>query len=362
MSCKAGFRVQSKGGQRQPIPDLEKALGIGWSGNLSMDKPFYLSQFAFEQSHLEAWQRKHSGSLAGMAGNVTCRPLWLCWDLDHGDVESVEQARKLVAFLEAKYGPASIAINLSGGRGVHVRLRLPEVEPGHDVPATTKNLATAIAREAKVDVDESIYDISRIVRMPNSQHEKSGRYAVPVCRGELKLNSPEEIWETASKQRPSTLCWVPPTDKELQTLLNDWEEARRLTARKPLRVSGVWQHRLMPARLNRRIEDIIANGLGTDGRKLALFQAAANMGEIGGPGDTVRRLTHAVLLPIGRRAGLPDDLIQRQVEDGFRRGTAAAGLDTSADWSYPFGDDEPAKVVKAEFEPVDHLKTTTPTA
>ena len=88
------------------------------------------------------------------------------------------------------------------------------------------------------------------------------------------------------------------------------------------------------------VEDVLAKGLGSDGRKMKLLQAAANMGEL----QTKEALIHAVLTPIARHAGLDDRTLTKQITDGVRMGTRAAGLDTSNDWECQFCDDEPDNV------------------
>ena len=102
------------------------------------------------------------------------------------------------------------------------------------------------------------------------------------------------------------------------------------------------------ARLNKVVEDALAQGLGIDGRKRLLWKMAANMGEL----PSREAIIFATLLPIARHANavraagkdfLSDGLIRKQIMDGIRDGTRKAGLDTSNDWEYPC-DDEPDNV------------------
>jgi hypothetical protein len=333
----AGFLCLTKHGERQIIPNALEALGKARGRSMLPDKHYYLSAYTFDLTHLDAWKRTHDGSLAGMAGNVDCRPLWITWDIDLGRSESIIHARKLVDVLTERYSAGCVMVNLSGSKGVHIRLRLGGPEGGKRLPAITKRFAEAVGRLAGVPIDSSIYDISRIIRLPNVLHESSGLYAIPITVGELQLESPDELWAKATRQRFMPMDWWPASG----SILADWQgavDADAATVAKPRANSSEPR-----VRLNMAVEDVLAKGLGTDGRKLKLFRSAANMGEL----PTRESLIHAVLLPIARHAGLDDRTALKQITDGIKTGTRAAGLDTSNDWEYPC-DDEPDSVQEAK--------------
>ncbi len=330
----AGFLCLTKHGERQVIPNAMEALAKSRGRSMSDDKAYYLSAFAFDLLALNAWKKTHDGSLAGMSGNVDCRPLWITWDIDTGQTESIQHARRLVDVLTQRYGAGAVMVNLSGSKGVHIRLRLGGVEGGKRLPAVTKRFAEAVGRLAEVPIDSAIYDISRIIRLPNVRHESSGLYAIPITLGELQLEPPDELWAKATRQRFMPMDWWPAGG----SILDDWRGAVEREA------ATVTVSRANPseprARLNMAVEDVLAKGLGSDGRKMKLLQAAANMGEL----PTKEALIHAVLTPIARHAGLDDRTLTKQITDGVRMGARAAGLDTSNDWECQFCDDEPDNV------------------
>jgi len=337
----AGFLALTKYGTRQIVPNVLEALTKSRGRSMSSDKPYYLSSFAFDLTHLAAWQKANGGSLAGMAGSVACRPLWITWDLDAGRAESIHHARRLVDVLTERYGPGCVMVNLSGSKGVHVRLRLPDgIEGGKRVPAVTRRLAEAVAKRAGVPVDGSIYDINRIIRLANVRHESSGLYAVPVTVGELQLESPDELWARATRQRFMQMDWLPASG----SILADWQSACEREA------ASTVKPRANPseprARLNMAVERMLADGPPSDGRKMLFHEAAANMAEIAGPSTNAHRLIAAILLPIARKAGLSDKVARHQIEYGIKTGTRGVGLDTSNDWECPFCDDEPDNVMR----------------
>ena len=50
-------------------------------------------------------------------------------------------------------------------------------------------------------VDTQIYDNKRLFRIPNTRHEKSGLYKIPITLNELQTLSIDQIREMAVKQR-----------------------------------------------------------------------------------------------------------------------------------------------------------------
>ena len=136
-------------------------------------------------------------------------------DLDHPELSTaLEAARYLVAFFRDSWqiDPAAIQIYFSGSKGFHLLLdaRLyGKVAPSTNLPlifdSMRRHLAQELPEHLRQTVDLGIKDRVRLLRLPNTQHERSRLYKVLLSPDELNSIGPEAIRDRARETRPLTL-------------------------------------------------------------------------------------------------------------------------------------------------------------
>lgn len=123
--------------------------------------------------------------------------------LEYARVDTVLFVQSLMALYDVD--PADLRIYFSGHKGFHVVLPIelfvgePEVigiTPGA-VRGTAMDLARGIA-----SFDQSIYDVRRLIRIPNRQNMHSGLYKVALTYEQLRTMHVDEIRMYAVQPRP----------------------------------------------------------------------------------------------------------------------------------------------------------------
>jgi DNA primase catalytic subunit len=128
--------------------------------------------------------------------------LGIHFDLDSVDVQqSLGDLRLLVMALcqGHRYLIDDLYIWFTGGRGFHV-LAKKSFGLSTDTPAKVKRDAESIAGNIKT-WDSSVYDRTRLWRVPNSKHGKTGLYKIPLLASEVFCLSMDGIKTLAKKQR-----------------------------------------------------------------------------------------------------------------------------------------------------------------
>ena len=129
---------------------------------------------------------------------------------DFDDINDFEHVRKdaivvlnmiEVIFLVKK---ELVKIFFSGNKGIHIIL--PAEILGVTPSAELNNIYKYVANLAKSftpnkTVDTQIYDTKRLFRIPNTRHEKSGLYKIPITLNELQTLSINQIRQMATKPR-----------------------------------------------------------------------------------------------------------------------------------------------------------------
>lgn len=123
------------------------------------------------------------------------------FDDENKPENALESVRNFIRFLEVNFNlPLSIIkIFFSGYKGFHVTLPIDifgDVEPSPKFNLICKKIASHLW-----DVDYSIYDKTRLFRVPNTINSKSGLYKIPLEPSELLYKSFSEIKELAKKPR-----------------------------------------------------------------------------------------------------------------------------------------------------------------
>jgi len=320
---RSGFVVKKLTGPKRYVADLKAVLAQGIEGRVPDDVELFTSVYAFGPE-LEKTLTDTQGSVAGFGDHPVAVP-WLTWDIDAADeLSGVAQARELILFLRETYRIyRALQVNLSGSRGVHVRMLLPDsvgLDARNSVAA--RFYCEAAAKKAGVDCDGAIYTANHVIRLPNSLNAKKGRFAVPLTVDELFTLPPQDVAGRAVQQVKGradewSLDWDASNNKKFQ---GDWSQAIEASGRRVVEAkSYITTER---TRLPFQIEKWVAEGLPRDdGRKRALFRCGAAMGELLGPGKQAETGIVAILLPLARKCGLDDRTAIKQIVDGIKHGS-----------------------------------------
>lgn len=152
-------------------------------------------------------------SVSGYQGKVWAP--YLPIDLDHPELSpALEAARLLVEFFLSRWriDPAGLPVYFSGAKGFHIMLdtRLfGRVAPSKNLPAIfdslRRHLAQGLPEPLRETVDLSIKDRMRLLRLPNTIHEKSKLYKIILSADELYTLDAAQIRQLAKRPRPLTL-------------------------------------------------------------------------------------------------------------------------------------------------------------
>ncbi len=99
--------------------------------------------------------------------------------------------------------PKTIQVFFSGCRGFGVAIPMSyfgAIKPSPDFAKICKGIASDITSDTKF-VDHSIYQTVHVIRIPNSQHSKSGLFKIPLSLDELQKLSIEQIQDLAKAPR-----------------------------------------------------------------------------------------------------------------------------------------------------------------
>lgn len=140
-------------------------------------------------------------TVRGYAGICHCENLFFDFDSPHGDL-ALEEVREFIGMvIEKDQDPIIEDINIyfSGNKGFHVFIK-QNFDPSIDLPDIIKKYCFALAKKYST-FDRAVYDKTRIIRIPNSKHRKSGLYKIPLLPGEVFKLSTDDIRVLAKKQR-----------------------------------------------------------------------------------------------------------------------------------------------------------------
>ena len=175
----------------------------------------YATYFFFSDevlTYMSAQGGMAAPSVAGYEGKVWSP--FLPIDLDHVEVTpALEAAKRLSSLLFERWAidPDSLQIYFSGFKGFHMLLdtRLfGRIAPSKNLPiifdSIRRHLAQELPEPLRETLDLSIKDRVRLLRLPNTIHEKSKLYKIVLSPTELENLNPEQIRELAHTARPLT--------------------------------------------------------------------------------------------------------------------------------------------------------------
>ncbi|NMC19182.1 MAG: hypothetical protein GYA33_02075 [Thermogutta sp.] len=310
-----GFRVLGRtSASRRPV-NWDKAFAAYCQCDPRADlvAPAWMSAFRFGED-FRSYLESH-GTTKGYAGPTWSQWLWFDIDAEHIGF-AADGTRRLVEAIANRYGvgPDNLLLFFSGRKGFHVGVPLSlcgSPPPSNEFHRTCRGLAEHLAMIAGVEIDAGIYDRIRLLRSPNSRHEKTGLHKVHTRFAEL--SDPIRVLEKAKAPFPVTLPPFPPPNP---TAVDDWSGAEQETraeadGKAAFRTDG-------EGRLNRLTKELIRGSLPSVGdRHRMLFSSAANLAEHGVPGSVIREL----LLDPGLDCGLPPAEVERQIKCGIEHGS-----------------------------------------
>lgn len=176
------------------------------------DKDFYASLNYYNEKHYEQFLK--TGTIKGITDVKTDK---LAFDFDSKDLEeSKRDTNILLNRLIEKKIPSEIYF--SGNKGFTVIVNLQnEITPEQH----TKLAMDDLGKDLKT-FDPSIYNASRILRLPNTRHNVSGLYKIQLTQEQLKLQS-TEIKKLAKNpaniiKSPKIKIQEPSIEKEIKML------------------------------------------------------------------------------------------------------------------------------------------------
>jgi hypothetical protein len=273
----------------------------------------YLSHFAFGPE-MEAHYAANRQSVAGFVG--PCWARWLVLDIDRADLaDALADARRLVTFLHERYPEAEgdVPIYFSGGKGFHVLIELAhKPPPAAGFQRTSRTLAEALAGRAGVRIDTSVYDIAHIIRLPNTQHPRTGLFKRRIDAEALFALDMDGIRRHAAHPAGDG---IPTVRTPAARLADDWRDAEAATLRQhEARAAARRDFGTGPdLRAPRYFLDFLRFGTDEGQRHATLFRCAAWLTEQRAPPSLVA----ALLTEPGRDVGLPRKEVDRQIACGI---------------------------------------------
>lgn len=270
----------------------------------------YLSHFVFGDE-MTAHCRQHR-SVAGYDGPSWAR--WLVFDIDRDDLDLAHtDAKKLLTYIGQRYPDVigELPVYFSGRKGFHLYLPLNiDVRPTLGFHRVARTLAEGIANAASVKIDTGIYDVNRILRLPNSKHPKTGLYKRRIDNDDFFRMSVVQIREHC---RCPAGDGIKAYEGSVQGLPDDWDKATEVCAKhtEARRVIRTQSDAL--ARAPKYFVDFIRFGVEEGERHNTLFRCAAWLTEVGCPANAVV----AILTEPGRDVGLMPKDVRRQIECGI---------------------------------------------
>ncbi len=293
--------------------------------------PVFLSTLTFGDDFM-THVRNHEkpGSMAGYRDSAY-GPL-LVFDLDRKDeagrpnpaVAVPDVSSLLVTLLELGLPHECISVAFSGLKGFHVEVpsSLCGAMPSRNFAAIADQFCSEIAAKAGVEIDVNLYRLLQPLRAPNSRHEVSGLFKIPMTVVEFLDRSWTDIELLAARPRE----FVPPPlmHEPIPAVGKIWSHAEQLAGGTPAR--------------SQREDGGVRGGTGggdarltwhwrrgaPDGeRAVALFRAAANLADFESLDDLIRALLdRATVL-----CGLPPTEAAAHIHSALRRAAEVRRLD-----------------------------------
>lgn len=179
------------------------------------NKDYYTSLYKYNDSHKTILEEK--GTLSGITDTVTNT---LYFDFDSkDDIDKARNDALIVAerLLDEGFPEESIGVYFTGNKGFSLEITIDS----YIVPNHFKALTMALAGDLET-FDTVVADPNRIVRIPNTKHQTSGLFKIPLEPSELVSLSVEEIKLLAKNPRKGRELIV----AKLPETFNKYEEVK----------------------------------------------------------------------------------------------------------------------------------------
>ena len=173
----------------------------------------YATYFFYSDEILTYMSTQPAPTVSGYGGKVWATRFPI--DLDHPDLSvALAAARGLASLLldRWKVNPDALQVYFSGAKGFHLMLDsrvFGRIIPSKSLPlvfaSLRRLLVQKLAPELREAVDLGIKDRVRLLRLPNTLHEKSRLYKIIIHLDELTALGTEAIYELAKTARPLEL-------------------------------------------------------------------------------------------------------------------------------------------------------------
>lgn len=215
----------------------------------NLDVDHYKSIFLFNEEQYQEFKQR--GSVAGMKDVVTNK---LAFDFDSADFPDVARRDALILvkrLMDHAIPEESIQIFFSGSKGFEVSVELKDTML---TPTEAKNIASNLAKDLK-SFDTSIYNATRIFRVPLTKHNKTGLYKVPLSLDDLSVSTVEQVKSNAKVNytpddiagawKPAVLSGVlkklkdttPKLEKTMASIVSDLDYSSIDWSKKPEKLS-----------------------------------------------------------------------------------------------------------------------------
>lgn len=156
------------------------------------ENDYYASAYLYSDEQVEEF--KKNGTVRGIKNVVTNR-IWFDFDTSEDPSFAQIDAKEAIRRLE-KYGinKNNIEIYFSGNKGFHLVVTLNR----YITPDQVYNICVKKFGKDLKSLDSSVYDPSRIFRVPGTKHQKSGLYKIPLTYNQLYLSTIPQIKKLAS--------------------------------------------------------------------------------------------------------------------------------------------------------------------
>ncbi len=211
----------------------------------------------------------------------------IMFDLDSKDPnESLTDVRKLLDFFtkELDIQPSDIKLYFSGNKGFHLLISMQAVgiEPRSDNHKIQKHLAGYLIHRLETKtIDLAVYTERRMLRRPNSLHEKTNLHKIPLTMQEVYSLTIDEIKELAKTPRSIPEQQPAPRQKATafyQDKLNEYLELQAMAPKRPEKTDYHFDKERNPA----CVDDLLQNGWKrSDGRNAATVQLACYFKQAG---------------------------------------------------------------------------------
>lgn len=185
---------------------------------------WYKSAYTYGEDAKEYWESNNE-SIKGYAGETYSSELWFDLDSETDPGKAKKAALDLLAYLDTLGWINATEIYFSGFKGFHIVVHTSNRFLPSEVSIICYNLAKEAGVPSEV-FDTSVYNITRIFRLPNTKHQKSGLYKVPITFDELRDLKLENVKSLAAQPRYEEFDVVPIDASVLQKKYKEMQKEK----------------------------------------------------------------------------------------------------------------------------------------